>query len=577
MKKNNIIRYLGDYTKECIISPIFKFLESGMELLVPLVVAKIVDDIIPSGSASSIWKACAVLLGFGALSLLFAVVAQYYAAKAAVGFGKKTRRALFTHIQGFPYSTLDKLGAPTLITRITSDVNQIQTGVNMLLRLVLRSPFIVLGALGFAMAIDIEISSIFAIAILILALIIGGIMAINVPLYKKIQGKLDGVLTGVRNNLMGARVVRAFNREGCEKADFDAKNESLTYEQIKTGRLASLLNPLTFAIVNIAIVLIMKFGAVEVNVGNLTQGEVVALFNYMSQILIELVKLARLILNMTKAIACGKRIQAVLDMPTGEIVENTEDSSNTDVAVEFRNVSLTYQSNSAPSLNGITFSAKKGETIGIIGGTGSGKSSLANLIPRFYLATEGEVLVDGINVASISPEDLRRRAHIVPQKAVLFSGTIRENLLWGGKCDDEGLWKALEIAQCMDVVKNKDGGLDAPVAQDGRNFSGGQRQRLSVARGIIGDPEILILDDSSSALDYATDAELRKAIREMENKPTTFIISQRASSVMNADKILVLDDGNLVGMGTHDELLGKCDVYTEIYYSQFRKGGESNE
>lgn len=577
MKKNNILRYLGDYKKECILSPIFKFLESGMELLVPLVVAKIIDEGIPSGNKNYIFGACGVLLGFGVLGLIFAVFAQYFAAKASVGFGKKTRRELFAHVEGFSYTTLDKLGAPTLITRITSDINQVQTGINVFLRLVLRSPFIVFGSLIFAMTINVEISSIFAISILILAVIVGGIMAINIPLYKKIQSKLDGVLTGVRNNLTGARVVRAFNRENAERDEFNSKNDVLTREQIKTGRLASLLNPLTFAVVNIAIVLIMKFGSVKVNIGELTQGEVVALFNYMSQILIELIKLARLILNLTKAIACGKRIQAVLDIPTGEVVEQNLDGSDSENAVEFKHVTLTYESASAPSLSDIDFAVKKGETVGIIGGTGSGKSSLANLIPRFYLATEGDVFVNGENVKSLDPVALREKIHIVPQKASLFSGTIRDNLLWGGNVSDDEIWKALEIAQCKDVVENKDGGLDAIVSQDGRNFSGGQRQRLTVARGIIGNPEILILDDSSSALDYATDQALRSSIAKMENKPTTFIISQRASSVMNADKIIVLDDGKAVGSGTHEELLKNCEVYKEIYSSQFRKGEESHE
>lgn len=577
MKKNNILRYLGDYKKECILSPIFKFLESGMELLVPLVVAKIIDNGISNADKGYIFGACGVLLAFGVLGLIFAVCAQYFAAKASVGFGKKTRRELFAHVEAFSYTTLDKLGAPTLITRITSDINQIQTGINVFLRLVLRSPFIVFGSLFFAMTIDVKISSIFAIAILILGIIVGGIMAINVPLYKKIQTKLDGVLTGVRNNLTGARVVRAFNRENAEKKEFDSKNDVLTHEQIKTGRLASLLNPLTFAVVNVAIVLIMKFGAVEVNTGNLTNGQVVALFNYMSQILIELIKLARLILNLTKAIACGKRVQAVLDIPAGEPVEQNDAIGDPANAVEFKNVTLTYESASAPSLTNIDFAVKKGDTIGIIGGTGSGKSSLANMIPRFYLATEGDVFVNGKNVKSLDPVALREKIHVVPQKASLFSGTIRENLLWGGNASDEEIWKALEIAQCKEVVENKDGGLDAVVSQDGRNFSGGQRQRLTVARGLIGNPEILILDDSSSALDYATDSALRKSISEMENKPTTFIISQRASSVMNADKIIVLDDGKTVGIGTHKSLLDTCDVYKEIYASQFRKGGESNE
>lgn len=577
MKKNNILRYLGDYKKECILSPIFKFLESGMELLVPLVVAKIIDNGISNADKVYIFGACGVLLAFGVLGLIFAVCAQYFAAKASVGFGKKTRRELFAHVEAFSYTTLDKLGAPTLITRITSDINQIQTGINVFLRLVLRSPFIVFGSLFFAMTIDVKISSIFAIAILILGIIVGGIMAINVPLYKKIQTKLDGVLTGVRNNLTGARVVRAFNRENAEKKEFDSKNDVLTHEQIKTGRLASLLNPLTFAVVNVAIVLIMKFGAVEVNTGNLTNGQVVALFNYMSQILIELIKLARLILNLTKAIACGKRVQAVLDIPAGEPVEQNDAIGDPANAVEFKNVTLTYESASAPSLTNIDFAVKKGDTIGIIGGTGSGKSSLANMIPRFYLATEGDVFVNGKNVKSLDPVALREKIHVVPQKASLFSGTIRENLLWGGNASDEEIWKALEIAQCKEVVENKDGGLDAVVSQDGRNFSGGQRQRLTVARGLIGNPEILILDDSSSALDYATDSALRKSISEMENKPTTFIISQRASSVMNADKIIVLDDGKTVGIGTHKSLLDTCDVYKEIYASQFRKGGESNE
>lgn len=577
MKKNNILRYLGDYRKECVLSPIFKFLESAMELFVPLVVAKIIDQGIPNKDDGFIWSASGILLLFGTLGLAFAVCAQFFAAKASVGFGTKVRRELFVKIQSFPYSTLDKLGAPTLITRITSDINQIQSGVNLTLRLVLRSPFIVFGSLIFAMTIDAKISSIFVVAILLLGLIVGGIMLINIPLYKKIQGKLDGVLMGVRNNLTGSRVVRAFNREEAEKDIFNAKNEELTTEQIKTGRIASLLNPLTFAVVNVAIVLIMRFGAVEVNIGTLTQGEVVALFNYMSQILIELIKLARLILNITKSIASGKRVQSVLDMESGELVVETIEQTHSNAVVEFKNVSLIYDNAGAPSLTNISFTVNKGETVGIIGGTGSGKTSLVNLIPRFYLCSDGEVLIDGKNVLTQDPAELRKKIHIVPQKATLFSGSIRENLLWGGLESDDRLWQALEIAQCKEVVENKDGGLDAVVAQDGRNFSGGQRQRLTVARGLVGNPDILILDDSSSALDYATDAALRKAITEMENKPTTFIVSQRASSVLNADKIIVLDDGKMVGLGTHQELINSCKEYSEIYYSQFGKGGNDNE
>lgn len=576
MKKNNILRFLGEYKKECVLSPLFKFLESAMELFVPLVVAKIIDNGILKNNVNYIWSAGGILLLFGALGLVFAVFAQYFASKAAVGFSKRARRELFTHIQGFSYGSLDKLGAPTLITRISDDVNQIQTGINITLRLILRSPFIVFGSLIFAMLIDIKISSIFAVAILLLGIIVGVIMTVSLPLYKKIQTKLEGVLTGVRNNLTGARVVRAFNRESAEECEFNQKNQTLASEQIKVGRITSLLNPLTFAVVNIAIVLIMKFGAVRVNIGDLTQGEVVALFNYMSQILVELIKLARFVLNLTKAIACGKRVQSVLDLPTGESVEPAEypEKQEGEYIVEFNNVSLTYDGAKAPSLEGIDFNIKRGETIGVIGGTGSGKTSLANLIPRFYPATEGNIKFKGSDIKTIPAELLRSKIHVVPQKAVLFQGTIRDNLLWGGVASDDELWRALEIAQCKDVVLDKEGKLDAVVKQDGRNFSGGQRQRLTIARALVGNPEILILDDSSSALDYATDFNLRKSICNMDNKPTTIIISQRASSVMSADKIIVLDDGYMVAKGTHEELLKISSVYREIYYSQFRKGGE---
>lgn len=575
MKQNNVLRNLKFYKKECVLAPLFKFLESAMELLVPLVVAKIIDVGIPNGDMSYVWKASAILFAFGVMGLVFAIFAQYFAAKASVGFTSKTRKALFDHIQNFSYSTLDDLGASSLITRITSDVNQIQTGVNLVLRLVLRSPFIVLGALVFALLINVEISLIFAGCIFLLSLIVGGISAFTVPMYGKIQKKLDAVLASVRNNLIGARVIKAFNREGAEKKEFDDKNNEFTYKQIKVGRISALLNPLTFVIVNVSIVLIMHFGGIKVNIGELSQGEVVALFNYMSQILIELLKLVKLIINLTKAFACGKRVQAILDIPAGEYVssdsnENEAEKTNSDKVV-FNDVSLTYNGSSAPAISNISFSAKKGETIGIIGGTGSGKTTVANLIPRFYLPSSGEILIDGKNSASYNPVDLRKKVHIVPQKATLFSGTIRENLLWGGEASDEELWDALKTAMCDNVVKDKDGELDAEVKQDGRNFSGGQRQRLTIARALVGNPEILILDDSSSALDYATDAKLRKAILDLEKKPTTFIISQRASSVMNADKIIVLDDGKMVGIGTHEELLSTNEVYKEIYDSQFRK------
>lgn len=576
MKKNNVLRNLRFYKKECALSPLFKFLEAVMELLVPLVVAKIIDVGIPNGDMKYVWSASGILLSFGVLGLVFAVCAQYFAAKASVGFTAKTRKALFEHIQGFSYTTLDNVGASSLITRITSDVNQVQTGINLVLRLVLRSPFIVFGSLVFAMLIDAQMSAIFAGCIFLLFIIVGGISAFTVPMYGKIQKKLDTVLASVRNNLSGARVIRAFNRESQERHEFDEKNDALTLKQIKVGRISSLLNPLTFIVVNASIILIMHFGGVKVNVGNLTQGEVVALFNYMSQILIELLKLVKLIINLTKASACGKRIQAILDMPSGEDVALEENSTREEGqdkrgSVVFENVTLIYNGASAPALSNISFSARKGETIGVIGGTGSGKSTLANLIPRFYLPTSGEVLIDGEKIESLTPVDLRKKVHIVPQKATLFSGTIRENLLWGGECSDDELWEALRIAQCEEVVKGKDGELSAEVKQEGRNFSGGQRQRLTIARALVGNPDILILDDSSSALDYATDSNLRKAIANMENKPTTFIISQRASSVMNSDKIIVLDDGKMVGIGTHEELLQSNDVYKEIYDSQFRK------
>lgn len=571
MKK--LLVYLKDYTKESILSPLFKMLEALIDLFVPLVIAEIIDTGLGNSDMGYIVKMCGLLIVLGIVGLGFSITAQFFAAKASVGFVAKVRRVLFNHIQTLTYTEIDTLGTSTLITRMTSDANQVQSGTNLTLRLLMRSPFVVFGSMIMAFTIDKKTAGIFAVTIIALSVVVFGIMFACIPLYKKVQNRLDGVLGITKENLTGARVLRAFCMEDEETKEFTERNNALTSMQKFTGRISALMNPLTYVIVNLAIVWLIHTGAIRVNAGIITQGAVVALYNYMSQILVELVKLANLIISITKAVACGNRIQAVLDIqPSSVAPEKTKGTKNGEYAVEFRNVSLKYKTAAEESLTNIDFKVKHGETVGVIGSTGSGKSSLVNMIPGFYHAEKGAVLVDGIDVRDYSENELRDKTGVVPQKAVLFGGTIRENLRWGNEnATDEEIMSAAEIAQAVDVIKNKDGGLDAVVEQGGKNLSGGQKQRLTIARALVKNPEILILDDSASALDFATDASLRKAIREKCVDMTVFIVSQRASSVRYADKIVVLDDGEAVGIGTHDELITSCEVYREIYESQFRK------
>lgn len=571
MKK--LLIYLKDYKIESVLAPLFKMLEALFELFVPIVMAKVIDIGIPAGDRSYVIRMCLVMILLGIIGLVCSITAQYFSAKAACGFAAKLRHSLFEHIQSLSFTEMDTIGTSTLITRMTSDINQVQNGVNMFLRLFMRSPFIVVGAMVAAFIIDVRSAIIFAVAIPLLSVIVFIIMYVSIPLYKKVQSRLDTVLGITRENLTGARVIRAFHKEEGEIERFEEANESLSSLQIFVGKISALMNPATYAVVNLSIVAIIWVGGIRVNTGAISQGEVVALINYMSQILVELIKLANLIVLINKAIACGNRVQSVFEI-SSSMSESPDQSidTETDNAVEFKDVSLRYGSSETDSLSEITFSAKKGETIGIIGGTGSGKSSIVNMIPRFYDAFSGEVLVDGKNVKDYSIKALRGKIGVVPQKAVLFNGTIRENLLWGNEnASDEDIYEALKISQAIDVVEGRRKGLDSEVAQGGKNFSGGQRQRLTIARALVRKPEILILDDSASALDFATDAALRKAIREMENSPTVFIVSQRASSIQYADKIIVLDDGRIAGIGSHDSLLESCGVYQEIYYSQFPK------
>ena len=563
-----LLRYMKGYGKECALGPLFKLLEATFELLIPLVVAAIVDTGIGKSDGSYVVKMCLLMIALGIIGLICAVTAQFFAAKAAVGFSTRIRQALMQHILSMSYSDLDRVGTSTLITRMTSDINQVQSGVNLTLRLLLRSPFVVFGAMVMAFTIDFDAALVFVGVIPVLCVIVFGIMLITMPMYKKVQGKLDAVTAATRQNLTGVRVLRAFCMEQDQTEEYDAKTEDLMVGQVKVGRISALMNPITFVVVNIAVVVLIHVGALKVEGGILTQGLVVALYNYMSQILVELIKMANLIITMTKAVACGNRISDVLEQQTERT--GTKVPVSLSGAVTFRDVSLTYDEAQEPSLEHIDFVVEPGQTIGVIGGTGSGKSSLVHLVPGFYPATEGAVLLDGVDVRELNQNVLREKIGIVPQKAVLFKGTIRDNLLWGNAdASEEELWEALTVAQAAEVVKGKEGGLDAPVEQGGVNFSGGQRQRLTIARALVRKPSVLILDDSASALDYATDAKLRMAIAGMEHKPTTFIVSQRASSVRFADRILVLEDGLLVGNGTHDELMKSCDVYQEIYYSQF--------
>lgn len=574
MKK--LLKYMKGYEKECVLGPLFKLLEATFELFIPLVVAAIIDTGIGGGDRTYIVKMCLVMVLLGIVGLISAITAQYFAAKAAVGFSGRLRHAVMEHLLGLDYTQVDLLGTSTMITRMTSDINQVQNGVNLTLRLLLRSPFVVFGAMIMAFTIDAQAALVFAAVIPVLCLIVFGIMLVTMPMYRKVQEKLDGVTSATRQNLSGVRVLRAFCMEEEEIEDFSEKTQQLTAGQLAAGRISALMNPVTFVVVNLAVVVLIHVGAIKVESGLLTQGMVIALYNYMSQILVELIKMANLIITMTKAVACGNRVESVLELePTQK--KGTEKPDKLAGAVVFENVTAQYAGASAPSLENISFSAEPGQTIGVIGGTGSGKSTLVNLIPRFYDAVKGTVSIDGMDVKELDPEFLHQHIGIVPQKAVLFKGSIRENLLWGREdASDDDLWKAIDIAQARDVVMGKEGGLDAEIQQGGSNLSGGQRQRLTIARALVRKPAILILDDSASALDYATDANLRMAIRNMENPPTTFIVSQRAASVRFADQILVLDDGELAGIGTHDSLIESCEVYREIYYSQFEKEGVSN-
>lgn len=565
--------YLKDYTKESVLGPTFKLVEVVFELMVPLVMASLIDDGIANNDQTYILKMFGLLVLFGVFGLAASISAQYFAAKAAAGFAKKLKHALFNHIQSLSFSELDQLGTASLITRITSDMNQVQTGVNLTLRLLLRSPFVVFGAMIMAFTIDVEAALVFVVAIPALSVVVFGIMFWCIPRYRMVQEHLDVVLGKTRENLTGARVLRAFCKEEEEIAQFHLVNEDLTKLQKHVGRISALMNPVTYIIINVAIAYLIWTGAVRVAAGVLTQGAVVALYNYMSQILVELIKLANLIINMTKTIACGNRIQAVFEV-TSSMKEGQRIGGQSDgeYMVEFRDVALTYNNAGETTLEHIDFVAKKGEVIGIIGGTGSGKSSLVNLIPRFYDVTAGAVLVDGLDVREYEYETLRTKVSACLQKAVLFHGTIRDNLKWGNdNATDEEIYKALTIAQAKEVVDSKEGKLDFVIEQGGKNLSGGQRQRLTIARALLQNADVLILDDSSSALDYATDAALRKALANMKKKMTIFLVSQRTSSIQHANQILVLDDGKMVGKGTHEQLLKENVVYQEIYYSQFKK------
>ena len=577
-----LMMYLKDYKKESILAPLFKLLEAFFELMVPLVMANIIDYGISNRNMGYIGKMGLLLLLLGVVGLASSITAQFFAAKAAVGFSTKLRQALFNHIEDLNFTDIDKAGTSTMITRMTSDVNQVQSGINMTLRLFLRSPIIVFGAMIMAFTIDVKCALIFVVAIPLLSVVVFGIILSTIPMYKKVQSKLDQVLGITRENLTGVRVIRAFHQEAKEADRFRENNEALSAMQIFVGKISACMNPVTYIIVNGAIIALIYTGAVQVNIGNLSQGEVVAIINYMNQILVELVKLANLIVTMTKALACAERVASVFDIGADAAYVGAQDQKLADKVdksapfLDFKHVSLTYQGAGAPTLQDMNFTVNRGDTVGIIGGTGSGKTSLVNLIPGFYPATEGEILLEGRDIKTMSDEELRGRIGVVPQKAVLFKGTIRSNLQWGKPdATEEEMWKALELAQASEVVEGKDGKLDATVAQNGKNFSGGQRQRLTIARALVREPEILILDDSASALDYATDAKLRAALRTLEDKTTTFIVSQRASTIRHADKIIVLDDGEIAGMGTHDELLKDCTVYQEIYYSQYpeQRGG----
>ena len=572
MKK--LLVYLRDYKKECIFAPLFKLLEASFELIVPLVMAAIIDHGIAVSDRPYIFKMGGVLVLLALIGLTCSITAQYFAAKAAVGFATKLRHSLFSHIGTLSFSEMDTIGSSTLITRITSDINQVQSGVNMVLRLFLRSPFIVFGAMIMAFTVNVKAALVFVVAIPLLSVVVFSVMLASIPLFKKVQSGLDRVLGHTRENLEGARVIRAFNKEADEAKEFNASNDFLTNMQMVVGRISTLMNPLTYIIINCAILAVIWIGGKEVFGGIITQGEVVALVNYMSQILVELVKLANLIILINKAIACGNRIEEVLE--TKSTIENNPNADTKravgDDAVTFSHVSMSYASTSEEALTDIDFTAKRGETIGIIGGTGSGKSSVVNLIPRFYDVSKGSVSIDGKDVRDYDLTELRDKIGVVMQKAVLFQETIAENLRWGKPdATDEELWKAIEVAQATDVVEGKEGKLDYMIEQGGRNLSGGQKQRLTIARAVVKNPDILILDDSASALDFATDARLRAALRNLKGNKTIFIVSQRTSSIQFADKIIVMDDGQVAGIGTHEQLLENCEIYREIYESQFKK------
>lgn len=570
MKK--LLKYLVGYRAESVLAPLFKFLEACFELIVPFVVSAIIDNGITGGKgAGYVGGMCAVLVALGAVGLVSAVFAQYFAAKAAAGFAKHLRHDLFTKMQSLSYAEIDGLGTSRMITRMTSDVNQVQNGVNMVLRLFMRSPVIVFGAMICAFVIDVTAGGIFAAAIAILCVIIFGILLFTIPLYRKVQGNLDGITTYTREALTGARVIRAFCNEEKEIAAFNEKNSELKRSQSFAGRISALMNPLTYAVINVAIILLIYSGALKVDSDMLTTGEVIALYNFMSQILVELIKLANLIITVTKSFACAGRLSEVLDM-NSSLKHGSGDRAEGMPYIKFENVSMKYSADAGNALTDVSFTAERGDTIGIIGGTGSGKTTLVNLIPHFYDASEGSVYIDGVNVNGYSDDDIRKKCGVVPQRAMLFSGTIAENLRWGKPDATESeLMEAVEAAQAADVIRSKRFGLNERVEQGGLNFSGGQRQRLTIARALVRKPDILILDDSASALDYATDAKLRHSLKELDYKPTVFIVSQRTSSIRNADKIIVLDHGAVAGIGTHEQLLENCALYREIHYSQYEK------
>ncbi len=571
MKK--LWKYMRDYRREGILAPLFKLLEASLELLVPLVMAQIIDTGIANGDGGFILSRCGILAALAAVGLACSITAQYFAAKASVGFAAKLRSALFKHIQSLSYSKLDTQGTGTIIARITGDINQVQSGMNLALRLLLRSPFVVFGAMIMAFTIDVKAALVFVVTIPLLSIVVFGIILWSIPMYKKVQARLDKVLGITRENLSGVRVIRAFCKEDEERREFGERNAALTKLQLIVGRVSAAMNPATYIMINLGIAALIYVGALRVDSGILTQGQVVALYNYMSQILVELVKLASLIITITKALACAGRVSAALDVESDMHGADAMPKENdTDEEVRFENVEFSYATGGEPALSGISFSVKKGETMGIIGGTGSGKSSLVSLIPRFYDATGGHVYIKENDVKDYPLGALREMVGMVPQKAVLFKGTIRENLRWGSAdATEEEMERALSDAQALEIVKAKPEGLDSPVAQNGKNLSGGQRQRLTIARALIKKPEILILDDSASALDYATDLALRRSLAALSYKPTVFIVSQRASSILHADKIAVLDEGKMVGLGTHDELMQTCPVYREIYYSQYEQ------